>query len=115
MNVVVRETLAKLNERGADLCMFKNCDAKTKDKGALSYQQAVIQGMLCDDNIKIRHKGALAKLGNFYLDKFDICRSDAADKIKMVDGDHLEKIENLEEKVDNEKRSTTSGPEKMSK
>ena len=42
MTVVVREALAKLNERGAGLSMFKNCDAKTKDKVALSYRQADI-------------------------------------------------------------------------
>ena len=46
MTLVVSETLAKLNERGAGLSMFKNCDAKTNDKGALSYRQAGIEGKL---------------------------------------------------------------------
>ena len=53
MTVVVRETLMKLNERGAGLCVYKDCDAKTKDKGALSYRYADIVHIQRDNNIKI--------------------------------------------------------------
>ena len=53
MIVVVRETLAKLNERGAGLCMLKNCDAKTKSMGKVSYRHAVIEGILHDNAMKI--------------------------------------------------------------
>ena len=91
MIVVVRETSTEFNWRVAGLCMFKNYDEKTKDMGMILYWQVVIKGILRDNSVKIRYKGALAKLGNFYVDKFGICRLDAVDKIELVDGDHSEK------------------------
>ena len=40
------------------------------------------------------------------MNKFDVCQLDAVDQIEMVDGDHLEKIEQLEEKMDNEEKTS---------
>ena len=40
------------------------------------------------------------------MNKFDFYRLDAVDQIEMVDGDHSEKIEQLEEKVDNDEKTS---------
>ena len=40
------------------------------------------------------------------MNKFDVCQLDAVDNIEMVDGDHSEKIEQLEDKVDSEEKTS---------
>ena len=107
MTLVVRENLQEHNEKGANLCMLKDCDAKTKNIGEFSYKQAIIKGFLHNFHVKICHQGALAKLGGHYVNILaDICRLNAIQLDVFVDGDLSEKNIPPEEIVRYEKLST---------
>ena len=87
--MVMRQTLQALHDRGANLCKFKNCRAKLKKRGDVSYRKAIIEQFLHTRHVRIYYLGALSKLGDHHVDKFDVCQLDAIALDTFANGDLL--------------------------